>query len=485
MQIGDNESKIQKYEKERIQAYKDYEKALASKDGVYGGKTVNEWLSQYHELGSTINNLKADNEDIRGALRDDVYWRTFERTHKAAQALRDVLSGISDLIDDTMLYDKDGKFTDFGVAQMANVIKQFETAREEVQSYTNDIQNLNKLYAQGYYNQDEFNEKLNELQSGLFECASSMKSYISEIIDMNKNLAQSELDNLFKLIDLRNEALQKKKNYYDFDKTIKSKTKDIQSLESQIAALNGIQNAESKAQKAKLEADLADAKDDLNDTMINHSFELSQDALNELKDILQDEFDDRWDNIGQDLDEVQKLMASANQLTAAQTSTIGNALNKLLAFYGIDADMTDLNLFGNVTGYASGTKNVDKDKVAWTQENGEEIIIRRSDGAILTPLKQGDRVIPNDLSNNLFNWGRYNPQDFANSLAGKLPEIPKVQPSSTTIEQHYDSLLNVEGNVDSTVVTDLEKFAKKFYQGSYQYTIKEIARDARKKGIKV
>ena len=249
--------------------------------------------------------------------------------------------------------------------------------------------------------------------------------------------------------------------------------------------MEGIENAKAKADKAKLEADLADAKDDLNDTMINHSFELSQDALNELKDILQDEFDDRWDNIGQDLDEVQTLMASANELTAAQTSTIGNALNKLLAFYGIDADMTDLNLFGNVTGYASGTKNVDKDKVAWTQENGREIIIRKSDGAILTPLKQGDRVIPNDLSNNLFNWGRYNPQDFANSLAGKLPEIPKVQPSSTTIEQHYDSLLNVEGNVDSTVVTDLEKFAKKFYQGSYQYTIKEIARDARKKGIKV
>ena len=243
MQIGDNESKIQKYEKERIQAYKDYKKALAAPDGVYGGKTVNEWLSQYHELGSTINNLKADNEDIRDALRDDVYWRTFERTHKAAQALRDVLSGIGDLIDDTMLYDKDGKFTDFGVAQMANSIKQYETAREEVQNYTDDIQNLNSLYAQGYYNQDEFNEKLSELQSGLFESASSMKSYISEIIDMNKNLAQSELDNLFKLIDARNEALSAKKNYYEFDSTIKSKTKDIQSLEAQIAALNGVKFA--------------------------------------------------------------------------------------------------------------------------------------------------------------------------------------------------------------------------------------------------
>ena len=59
-----------------------------------------------------------------------------------------------------------------------------------------------------------------------------------------------------------------------------------------------------------------------------------------------------------------------------------------------------------------------------------------------------------------------------------------MQSLVATVEQHYDSLLNVEGNVDSTVVTDLEKFAKTFYQGAYKYTVNEIARDARKKGIK-
>lgn len=484
-QINDNNSKIQNYESQRIQAYSDYLKAVSSYDGAYGGMTSDEWLSKYYELGSTINQLKADNEDIRDAMRDDVYWRTFERAHKAAKALKDVLSGIANLIDDDMLYDKDGKFTDFGVAQIANTIKQYETARKEVQNYTDDIKNLNSLYAQGFYNQDEFNEKLNELQNGLFDAASSMKSYISEVIDMNKKLAQSELDSLFKLIDARRQALDSKKAYYDYDKTIKGKTKDIQSLEAQIAALEGVETSESKAQKARLEADLADAKDDLNDTMINHSFELSKDALDELKNILQDEFDDRWDNIGQDLDEIQKIMSAANELTSAQTHAVGSALNKLLSFYGIDPVSTELNQFGNISGYASGTKSVDKDKVAWTQENGEEIIIRRSDGAILTPLRHGDSVIPNDLSNKLFEWGNYYPQEFANNLVSKLPNIPKVESPNTVVKQHYDSLINVEGNVDSTVITDLQKFAKTFYQGSYQYTIKEIARDARKNGIKV
>ena len=49
--------------------------------------------------------------------------------------------------------------------------------------------------------------------------------------------------------------------------------------------------------------------------------------------------------------------------------------------------------FGNVTGYASGTQKVDKDKVAWTQEHGQEIIIRKSDGAVLSFLLKFPDVI--------------------------------------------------------------------------------------------
>lgn len=479
-QISDNHAKIDNYEKERIQAYSDYMKALASYDKAYGGMTSDAWLAKYHDLGTTINNLKADNEDIRDALRDDVYWRNFERSHKAAQALKDILSGIADLIDDTMLYDKNGNFTDYGVAQMANIVKQFETARKEVQNYTNDIQNLNKLYAEGFYNQDEFNQKLNEFQNGLFDAASSMKSYISEIIDMNKKLAESELDALFKLIDARNDALQKKKEYYDFDRSIKDKTKDIQSLESQIAALNGVENAESKAQKARLKADLADKKDDLNDTIMNHSFELSKDALDELKTILQDEFDERWDNIGQNLNEIQKLILAANELTAAQSHIVGNALNKLLSFYGIHPSSTDLNQFGNVTGYTSGTQKVDKNKVAWTQEHGKEIIIRKSDGAILTPLSRGDSVVPNDLTKNLFDWGMQNPQEFADSLVRGIPDIPKVQSQYNSVNVHLGNMVNIEGNV---VKEELPKL-KNILDMAYKHTVDEITKDARKNGIK-
>ena len=51
--------------------------------------------------------------------------------------------------------------------------------------------------------------------------------------------------------------------------------------------------------------------------------------------------------------------------------------------------------------------------MAWTNENwkkdGSELIISKRDGAILTPLKAGDSVIPADLADNLFKWGAINP----------------------------------------------------------------------------
>lgn len=481
-QIKNNDKQINELEKKRDQALSDYRKAYDS-GGVYGGKSYEEWMNLYRQLDTEVNNLLIENEKLKDSLRDDVYWRTFDKAHESCQRVAKVLSGISNLMDDDMYFDKDGNLTKYGVVQIANLVKEFENARKEVKNYSKDINNLNILYKQGLYTTDEYNDKLNELQSSLLSSASNMKSVLSEIKDMYKEMAQSELDDLFDLIDARNDALSAKKEYYDYDKTIKSKTKDIQSLQAQIAALEGVENAEAKAQRAVLDAKLVDSQQDLDDTINEHLIKLSQDTLDGLKETLQESFDDKWDNISSNLEEIAKLMTSANMLTTASASTINDTLNQLLKYYGINPVSTGIT---NITGYASGTKRVNKNKIAWTQEDGKEMIIRPSDGAILTPVKRGD-IIPNaDLSNNLFKWGELNPQEFANNLISRISSVSiPTQTPSISISQNYGSLLNVEGNVDSTVVSDIKKFVQQFYEGAYDYIVKEIVRDARKIGIKV
>lgn len=56
-----------------------------------------------------------------------------------------------------------------------------------------------------------------------------------------------------------------------------------------------------------------------------------------------------------------------------------------------------------VNGYASGSANINSNQLAWTQEKGQEAIIRPSDGAILTPLLKGDSVLNAEATRNLYN----------------------------------------------------------------------------------
>ena len=57
---------------------------------------------------------------------------------------------------------------------------------------------------------------------------------------------------------------------------------------------------------------------------------------------------------------------------------------------------------GHWLGYATGTQNVPKDNLYWTQEKGSELIYKTSSGAMLTPLNQGDMVFTHDMSQRLW-----------------------------------------------------------------------------------
>lgn len=464
-QMADNNALIEQYENERIQAYSDYLKALADPEGVYGGKTANEWLIEYNGFAETVNGLKKDNEELKDSLRDDVYWRTFERAHDAAQRFHNVLSGLSSLMDDSMYIDDDGKFTEYGVARIANLVNEYENARKEVSNYMADIGNLNKLYANGYYTENEYAEKLNELQTGLLDAASSMQDFTNSIVDMYKNMAQAELDSLMELIDARNDALSAKKAYYDYDKSIKEKTKDIQTLEAEIAALNGVETAEAKAKRASYEAQLAESKEELDDAVQEHIFDLSQDALDELKNTLQDAFDDKWEDINANLSELASLMATANQLTQDSAGTIVSTMNKLLEHYGISPASSGIQV-----AYAAGTKRVSRNVTALTNENGNEIIVTK-DGMI-APLKFGDGVLPSYLTDRLYELAL----NGAPSPVMPVPkiDIPKIQPHTTEVNQHYDSLINIEGSADAATVEDLKSLSKNIMEKSYAYTSRKI-----------
>lgn len=122
------------------------------------------------------------------------------------------------------------------------------------------------------------------------------------------------------------------------------------------------------------------------------------------------------------------------------------------------------NLFGS---HAKGARRIKHNELAWTQENGnEEWIVRKSDGAILTPLSQGDGVLPPDITARLYDLAKNGlPQMQMPTLS--MPDYNFAEEYSPTY--NIDCSINVEGSVDATVVSDLKKFRDEVKDDMYQY----------------
>lgn len=78
-----------------------------------------------------------------------------------------------------------------------------------------------------------------------------------------------------------------------------------------------------------------------------------------------------------------------------------------------------------IQGYAIGSQGIKEDEFAWTQEDGSEIIIRKSDGAMLTPLGRGDMIFDKDASKNLWDLA-HNKISIGNSRPNSIRNISRI-----------------------------------------------------------
>ena len=111
-------------------------------------------------------------------------------------------------------------------------------------------------------------------------------------------------------------------------------------------------------------------------------------------------------------------------------------------------------------GYAKGTDNATKG-MRWTQENGEELILRKSDGAILTPLNNGDMVLKHESTKTLYDFAN-NPQAFLSNmnlpaLDLKLPKLPQLVNKNANNTNGVD----VDIHIGQVVANDPVEFSTK------------------------
>ena len=131
-----------------------------------------------------------------------------------------------------------------------------------------------------------------------------------------------------------------------------------------------------------------------------------------------------------------------------------------------------------ISGYAVGAKNLPNDELAWTQEgNKEEYIIRKSDGAILTPIaKQGD-VLTHQASGNIWKMAN-NPSDFIrdNLDLGITQNVPNNGSSQNVYNQNLENVVFNFPNIKNyeQLLREMQK-DKKFEKLILSMTIDRVA----------
>lgn len=411
-------------------------------DGVEAGTIVEnsqEWLdmqTKIKEAQNAVADYDTQIEELKQSQIGVYYEEQFERAAEKVDRFRDKLDGLKSLISDDMKIDKNtGLLTESGALSITLDVDDINASTENLKTYIKERQQIINDYNAGKFGEDEYNQKLKDVDANIKTTTANIYSSRNSILELVKSQSQAELDVLNKVIDKRKEALSAKKSYYDYDKTLKNKTKDIEVLERQIAALEGSTSAEDKARKAKLQEQLQSAKDDLNDTITDHAYSMQTDALDKLSTDMSEDLDKWINTISSNMEEMTTAINDAVKNAGLSTAGTINAISSILRHYGLSDSEISQSGLTNITGYASGTNYVNKSGIYRVNEKGMESVFSKQYGT-LTFLNQGDKVFDANFTKQLLD----------NSTIATQKNMPDYAGMAKAIEKNIQNIQNLSGN---------------------------------------
>lgn len=227
----------------------------------------------------------------------DVDWYVFDESTERFSKLHDELRTIRDLIapnGESDWFDDEGMWTDKGSAYLASYITDLQFYEGELERVKNELEKYSKYYAGneeeykklGINSEQDLYDKREELIDQQYDLKKAQSDTQQSVVDMYESQIDAVeeytnelVDSYNDYIDVVKEALDAERNLYDFKKNVQKQTKDIASLERRIASLSGSNNAADIAERRKLEAELYETREGLNDTYYDHAKDAQQKAL--------------------------------------------------------------------------------------------------------------------------------------------------------------------------------------------------------------
>lgn len=351
-QIDANERQAQIIDEEAAKMQENLNNKLNDGSIKYGSQ---EWMQMQNEINAckgSADDLRTSNEELKNSMRDDIYYRGFERAIKAAQNLQNSLTTISSLIDEDAMFDDDGNLTDYGTAAIATNIANVKSEKEELNQLMQERAKMAEHSDE--YSDTEWADAIQKSDQDIADAVKSIKSAEDSVTTILKNNAKQKLDAINKTIDAYRDCLNMTKSYYEYDKQLKSSNKEIQILKSKQRALEGVNTAEAKAEKRRLEAELEEKQDSLNDTIKEHIYSIQIDGLDKLSTQLNDDYEKYCKELSSSVDKIEETFTSLSGTITSESDKIDSTIRNILHHYGVDDPSTIGATTDKLPGYAQG-----------------------------------------------------------------------------------------------------------------------------------
>lgn len=307
-------------------------------------KGTDEWLEMRKtimEVGSSIIDVDQSVEQLQNSLLE-LNDKVFERLQNAFSDISSQLSNIIGMISDVDVSDESGIWSAEGLTQLGAYAEQYELARYNVEKYQEELDRLNDAYSQELYSTTEYIDKLSELSQSQWDAANSAEDAKKSMIELNKARVelikqgiQKQIDAYKELIDKQKQALDQEKSIRDYEKEIAEKSKNINKLQNQLNLLANDDSAAANAKRVKLQQELNDAMEDLEETQYNHSIEAQKEALDKQMEDFQDARDKEIEELEEYLKDTNTVFKDSLEVVKANTDVIANQIAEIAKKHGV------------------------------------------------------------------------------------------------------------------------------------------------------
>lgn len=302
-------------------------------------------LEKYRaELANTKKEVAELNKQII-----DTNWSNWKKGLEVLNHYQSSINSIVSLLDEFNTFNsKTAKITEYGQSQVNMRMVEMNNAREEVAKYVVALNKLNEEYAKGQRTQFEYEQKYRELYEGELSAAQKVQSARKSILDTVRRGIEAETKAMSDLINKRKEALQRQKEADDYARNMRDRNKEINKIRQQIAALSGDTTEETRAKILKLQADLQDKQQELEDTQRDHEYSVITQGLDDELEKFREVQDEKTEALTSSLKYQDQIIKDALKITTSDFKNTVTTIQSLADEYGISIPEALTNGFGDI-----------------------------------------------------------------------------------------------------------------------------------------